>query len=288
MIKNYNSITEYLEATYELEIIKKLPITDKFRLINYIKLVGCASEIAREKDVLEIQKTTYYEMDPTFHLLISLIASGMNEDVVSEVIESYVHLFDNSDIYRAVLIILGAGALMIQRGIDRDSIISYLVSLLGSEFLKENYLRIYGEKDVLKFDDENVITIKYQNFDYTYRKLKYDLLAFLKMRREIGYEKVKEIIYNNYQNKELIFYFRLLDVKNAEVSEYHYKKIMKDAPKMDRFLVTAVRSILNEMSIIETHYLLNAVIGKYTRFEKPYSEVIEEIKQSEMNILEVK
>lgn len=285
MLREQEKIVEYFEREYDLEIIKKLPITDKFRLINYIKLVGKASDLAKEKGISAISQSELDQMDPTFHFLMSLIGSGIQPDVISQVIESYVYLFVDSDVYRSKLIILGAGTLMIQRGTDRDSMIGYLVSLLGYDFLKNNFTRIYKEKDELDLNEENTIDIKYQNFDYTYRKLKYDMLAFLKMRREIGYEKVKEIISNRYDNAELQFYFKLLDLKDSSISEHLFCKLMKDSPKMDRFILTSVRAILTEQSIIETHYLLNAVIGKYSRFEKPYSEVMEEIQQREKEIL---
>lgn len=54
---------------------------------------------------------------------------------------------------------------------------------------------------------------------------------------------------------------------------------------MDRFLLTASRCMIRDVDIIDMHYLLNAVIGKYTNFMKPYSEVVEEIKLRENEIL---
>ena len=38
MINKVDHITDYFEKSYDLNRIKVLPITDKFRLINYIKL----------------------------------------------------------------------------------------------------------------------------------------------------------------------------------------------------------------------------------------------------------
>lgn len=285
MIKKVDHITDYFETCYDLNRIKLLPITDKFRLINYIKLVRRVSEIAKEKGIIEITKSEYYDVDFTFHLLISLISAGTDPAVVSEVIEHYAHNFDDSDIYYAKLIVLGSGALMIQKGIDSDSIINYLVSLLGDDFLRNNYQRIYENKDILDLDEENEINIKYKNFDYTYRKLKYDLLALLKIKREMGHERVLDVLFKDYNNKELKLYFKLLDTRDKSVSEYIYRNLMKTSPKMDRFLLTASRCIINEMSILETHYLFNAIIGKYTRFDKPYSEVMDEIKIREDEIL---
>lgn len=285
MINKVEHITEYFEKTYDLTRIKNLPITDKFRLINYIKLVNRASQLAKEKGIIEITKSEFYDMDFTFHLLVSLISAGTDPSVISDVIEHYGYNFDDSDIYYAKLVVLGSGALMIQKGIDGDSIISYLVSLLGDEFLRNNYQRIYTEKDELNINEENEINIKYKNFDFTYRKLKYDLLALLKIKREKGHEAVQDIIFNKYENKDLRLYFKLIDVKDKQVSEHIYRSLMKQSPKMDRFLLTASRAIIKEMSILETHYLLNAIIGKYTRFDKPYSEVMDEIQMREDEIV---
>lgn len=285
MNKQYTCITQYFEENFDLASIQSLPITDKFRLIHYIKLVGSASEVASDKDIVAITKSPYYEMDETFHLFVSLIISGMSPEVITDVMEAYVYQFGDSAVFRAKLLILGAGALMIQKGYDRESILSYLVSLLGNDFLKNNFERIYKERDHLDLSGDNVIKINYRDFDYTYRKLKYDSLALLKIRREQGFAKLKDLLFNKYENKELRFYFKLLDIKNKEISNHLYQKLLVDGTKMDRFLLVAVRSIIEEKSIIETHYLLNSVIGKYTRFEKPYDEVMEEIKQREEEIL---
>lgn len=140
-------------------------------------------------------------------------------------------------------------------------------------------------REVLDIDEENEIDIKYKNFDMTYRKLKYDLLALRQIKKEQGHAKVREIIFKYYDNKDLSLYFSMLDVHDKKISEYLYRKLMKDAPKMDRFLLTASRCMIRDVDIIDMHYLLNAVIGKYTNFMKPYSEVVEEIKLRENEIL---
>ncbi len=287
MIHKSETITDYLEANFDLNRIKTLPITDKFRLINYIKLVSSASVIAKNYDLEAIQNSEYYNMDCTFQLFISLLTSGVPADVLSDIIESYCRNFENSDIYYAKLLMLGAGTLMIQHGVDRDSIISYLIILLGDDFLRNNFTRIYAEKDILNINDENMIDIKYKTYDYTYRDMKYDMLAILKARHEFGYDKAKSIIFDHYGNKNLKFYFTLLDLKDKFVSDYIYNKLMMDSPKMDRFLMTASRAILMEMSVLETHYLLNAIIGKYTEFDQPYEEVMKDVFARELEILKL-
>lgn len=286
MLTKYDHITEYFENTYDLERIKRLPITDKFRLINYIKLVGKANDIAKGAGIDAITKSPIYNIDRTFHLFISLLASDLSTETISDVIECYTHNFDESDVYFAKIAILGSGALMIQKGIETNAIISYQIALVGEEFLKNNYHRIFSERDVLNITDENEIDIKYKNFDMTYRKLKYDMLALRHIKRDQGHTKLREVIFKNYNNRDLNLYFSLLDVHDKKISEYLYRKLMKDSPKMDRFLLTASRCMIRDIDIIDMHFLLNAVIGKYTNFSKPYSEVVEEIKLREKEILD--
>ncbi len=286
MINKYDHITDYFEETFDLSRIKKLPITDKFRLINYIKLVGKANDIAKEKSIDAITTSPLYNIDKTFHLFVSLLASELSTEVISDVIECYAHNFDESDVYFAKIVMLGSGALMIQKGIESNAIRSYLISLLGEEFLKSNYQRMYNEKDILDINEENEINIKYKNFDMTYRKLKYDMLALRQIKTDSDNNKLREVIFKHYGNKELTLYYSLLDVHDKKISEYLYRKLMKDSPKMDRFLLTASRCIIRDVDIIDMHFLLNAVIGKYTNFLKPYSEVLEEIKLREKEILE--
>lgn len=286
MINKYDHITDYFEETFDLSRIKKLPITDKFRLINYIKLVGKANDIAKEKSIDAITTSPLYNIDKTFHLFVSLLASELSTEVISDVIECYAHNFDESDVYFSKIVMLGSGALMIQKGIESNAIRSYLISLLGEEFLKSNYQRMYNEKDILDINEENEINIKYKNFDMTYRKLKYDMLALRQIKTDSDNNKLREVIFKYYGNKELTLYYSLLDVHDKKISEYLYRKLMKDSPKMDRFLLTASRCIIRDVDIIDMHFLLNAVIGKYTNFLKPYSEVLEEIKLREKEILD--
>lgn len=286
MITKYDHITEYFENTFDLSRIKRLPITDKFRLINYIKLVSKANDVAKGADIDAITKSPLYNVDKTFHLFISLLASDLSTETISDVIECYAHNFDESDVYFAKIAILGSGALMIQKGIETNAIISYQIALLGEEFLKSNYQRIFNEKDILNITDENEINIKYKNFDMTFRKLKYDMLALRHIKRDQGHTKLREVIFKHYNNRDLKLYFSLLDVHDKKISEYLYRKLMKDSPKLDRFLLTASRCMIRDIDIIDMHFLLNAVIGKYTNFSKPYSEVVEEIKLRENEILD--
>lgn len=285
MINKYDHITDYFESTFDLGRIKNLPITDKFRLINYIKLVSKSNDVVKSDGLEAITESPLYEIDRTFHLFLSLLVTELSAEIISDMIESYVANFEDSDIYFAKILVLGSGALMIQKGIESSAIISYLISLLGDAFLKHNYQRIFDERDVLNFDEENEIDIKYKAFDYTYRKLKYDLLALMQIKRDQGHAKLREVIFKFYDNKELRLFYSMLDVHDKKISEYLFRKLMMESPKMDRFLLTACRCMIRDVEIIDMHYLLNAVIGKYTNFNKPYDEVLEEIKMRKSEIL---
>ncbi len=285
MINKFDHITDYFENTFDLGRIKNLPITDKFRLINYIKLVSKANDVVKADGLEAISESPLYEIDRTFHLFLSLLVTELSAEIISDMIESYTANFDDSDIYFAKILVLGSGALMIQKGIESSAIISYLISLLGDAFLKHNYQRIFDERDILNFDEENEIDIKYKTFDYTYRKMKYDLLALMQIKRDQGHSKLREVIFKHYDNKELRLFYSMLDVHDKKISEYLFRKLMKESPKMDRFLLTACRCMIRDIEIIDMHYLLNAVIGKYTNFNKPYDEVLTEIKMRESEIL---
>ena len=112
------------------------------------------------------------------------------------------------------------------------------------------------------------------------------MLALRQIKTDNDNIKLRDVIFKHYGSKELTLYYSLLDVHDKKISEYLYRKLMKDSPKMDRFLLTASRCIIRDVDIIDMHFLLNSVIGKYTNFMKPYSEVLEEIKIREKEILE--
>lgn len=280
-----HSIVDYFEKNFDLEAIKGLPITDKFRLIEYVKLVGKVNELYQKGGMTAVKNSECYDADQTFYLILSLLDAKVPEAILGDLVRFYVHNFEDSDIYMSVLVVLGSGALFIKNGVDTSSIMSYQISLLGEEFLKNNYTRIFGSRSELDFSEENKINIKYKDFDRTYRKLKYDLLALLNLRQEYGQKKLEELIYRVYGNKELQLYYSLLNVKNKSIADYLFEKHMAHSPKMDRFLLVACRSLIRNDEIIEMHYLLNSIIGKLTRFDKPYQEVIDEIKMRENEIL---
>ena len=73
MINKFDHITDYFESTFDLRRIKNLPITDKFRLINYIKLVSKANDVVKADGLEAISESPLYEIDRTFHLFLSLL-----------------------------------------------------------------------------------------------------------------------------------------------------------------------------------------------------------------------
>lgn len=279
------NIIKFYESQFDLSVIKKLPITDKFRLVEYIKMMGKINDRYIEGGMKAVKECEFFTKDKTLNLILSWVDVGVSQDMMGRLVEYYIHNFEESDTYLAYLVILGSGAMLMREGIDTPSLMSYHISLLGDEFLKVNYQRMFAERNEIDLTGENVISVKYKDFDFTYRKLKYDLLAILKMSKESGSPGLRELVFKIYDNKDLRLFFSLLDIKNTEVACHLFDRLMKDAPKMDRFLLVASRCLIEDQEIINMHYLLNAVIGKLTNFNKPYSEVMDEIAMREKEIM---
>lgn len=273
-----------LTSQFDIAVIKSIPITDKFRMVEYVKLMGKMNDYYRDEKnggLQGLKTSEFYNIDKTLHLFLSwVIDSEVSHELFIRLLKNYIHCFSDSDVYVAYLTTLGFGTLMMESGIDTPSLMSYLTSLLGEEFLKDNYTRIYQTRKEVDLTDEKRISVKYKDFDFTYRKLKYDLLAILKMSKESGGKDLRKLIFKDYENEDLRTMFSVLDVENKAVSDHVFKNLIAGAPKMDRFLLTASKCLLEDRPIKEMHYLLNSEIGKLTNFYKPYEVVMDEIGKS--------
>lgn len=268
---------------YNLNVVREIPITDKNRLVEYIKLVGQVNDLYRVGGMDAVKESDYYNIDKTLHLFLSWVDAGISEEMINTLLKNYIRIFRESKVYESYILCLGLGTLLIQLGADTSSIMSYLASLLGGEYLKTNYLRIYSERMKINISGETKITVKFMDFDRTYRKLKYDLLAILSMSKETGGKDLRRIVFKHYPNTDLRVYFSLLDINNRVIADELFRKLY-EAPKMDRFLLTAARSLLDNIEIVEMHYLLNSIIGKLTNFDKPYAEVEAEMEMRRKEI----
>lgn len=264
----------------ELDRIRNLPVTEKFKLYEYVKLLYTEAEYACKEGIRQLEKSPNYTINKTYNLFAMLLVNLGDYDLVKEIIVNYARNFENSDIYYAQVTITGMGLLMIEKQFDPDAIYHFLLNLLGTDFLVEN-LKTTANADDLDTDNFKLdSTIKYKPFEGDIRKLKYDLLALLKIRHEKGMEYVTEVINNKYMNSELVFYFNMLDSKSEEVLEYLNEEFKLKDNRRSRLLAAGAYALIKERSIISAHYLFNSIIGKYSRFDKRKEEIDNEIGDS--------
>lgn len=285
-MKRYDDLVKYFDSEFDLSRIANLADKDKFRLINYMKLVYRASEEVKISGLTRLENSKYYKMDYTFHFMITVVHANLSSNIIEEIIHNYNNNFYNSDVYYAKMLVLGGGALMIKEGVDSKSILNYQRSLLGKEFAVKYNAKYQNEfEDELKLEGDNQINIRYRDLDHTFRKLKYEMLALLKIRKDEGRNRVSKIVNEKYGNKDLIAIFNIINCDDNSYVESIYRRLSEGEDRNSRLLLTASRCIVKDYGIMETHYLLNSIIGKYSRIDKPYEEVMDEINDREKELL---
>jgi len=274
-----NEVLQNLVDHIELDRIRNLPVTEKFKLYEYIKLIYTEAEYACKEGVKQLEESPNYTINKTYNLFAMLLVNLGDYDLVKEIIVNYGKNFDTSDIYYAQITITGMGLLMIEKSFDPDAIYHFLMNLLGSEFLIENLKTSANADDLADSEFKLDSTIKYNPFEGDMRKIKYDLLALLKIRHEKGMDYVTNVINKKYHNSELVFYFNMLDSKSEEVLEYLNAEFMLKESRRSRLFAAGAYALLKERSILSAHYLFNSIIGKYSRFDKRKEEIDAEIEE---------
>lgn len=282
MVKN--EVLQNLVSHIELDRIRNLPVTEKFKLYEYVKLIYTEAEYACKEGVKQLANSPNYTINKTYNLFAMLMINLGDYDLVKEIIINYGKNFERSDVYYAQIMITGIGLLMMDKQCHPESILHFLMNLLGQEFLVENLHTTADPKDVghqFKLDS----TIKYKPFEGDDRKIKYDLLALLKVSHEKGIDYAKQVINEKYMNTQLQFYFNMLSSNSDEVVRYLYDDFMTNENRRSRLLATGAYAIIKERSIISAHYLFNSIIGKYSRFDKRKEEIDQEILER-LNVIE--
>ncbi len=283
---NKSDVLRDFNETFDLDRIAHLPVPDKFKLADLITHIYREALVAGQHGVLSLEKSPHYTADPTYNLFAMLVINGMRYDHIKTIMINYARHFKFSDVYYASLVINGMGVLMIERGFLPSSIKNYLMHLLGNEFLTEN-LKYSGSPDP---DDQTALElkteIKYKPFDGNYRKVKYDLLALIRLHHEEGIEKVRRVIQNSYGNKKLAFYFNMLDTKDVIIQEELYRKLQQNMGEMDRLLIAGAYAIVTGTNVFAAHYLFNSILGKYSRYDKRTEEIEDELAMRLGEILE--
>jgi hypothetical protein len=263
----------------ELDRIRNLPVTEKFKLYEYVKLIYNEAEYASKEGVKELVNSPNYTINKTYNLFAMLIVNLADYDLVKEIILNYARTHENSDIYYGQITITGMGLLMIEKQFHPQAIYHFLMHLLGDTFLMENLKTSASVKDLDLTEFKLDSTIKYKPFEGDMRIVKYDLLALLKLSHEESVKKVDEIINTKYKGTKLQFYFNMLNDNSQEVPAFLYDEFMLQDVRRNRLIAAGAHAILNEDSIISTHYLFNSIIGKYSRFDKRKEEIDNEINE---------
>lgn len=263
----------------ELDRIRNLPVSEKFKLYEFVKLIYTEAEFAAKEGFLELEKSPNYTINKTYNLFAMLIVKLSDYDLVKEIILNYAKNFENSDIYYAQITITGIGLLMIEKQFDAEGIYHFLIHLLGEDFLMENLKITANVKDIKAEEFKLDSTIKYKPFEGDIRKIKYDLLALLKLSHDKGIPYVKEIINTKYSGLKIQFYFNMVDSNSEEVGAYLYQEFMSIDSRRNRLIAAGANAIINEHNIISAHYLFNSIIGKYSRFDKRKEEIDKEINE---------
>jgi len=284
MTENNTAIIDIKEK-FDLERIKNLSLSEKFKLAKLAKLIYKEALFANQSGIQNLDKSPNYTLNKTYNLFAMLVVNRIRYDVLQDIITNYARNFKKSDSYYSQVSIIGIGLLLLLKGFDPKSILNYLMTLLGEEFLLNN------QKYPGKIDDlvEEDITVKndidYKAFEGKMRKVKYELLALLELSHEKGYEYICELINNKYEERRMRFYYNMMNISNNKVKKEMYKEFNLNEKRMDRLILGGAYAIHEGLNIFTAHYLFNSIIGKYSRYDKRVDEIQNEIKQRREEIL---
>lgn len=270
-------VLEEFAMDFDLSRIRYLALPEKFKLVNHIKLICTEAAIARTQGVKGLESSKNYTVNKTYNLFAMLLIHGVTYETLKEIVRNYAQNFEKSDTYYSQIAVLGMGVMMIDKEFSPDAIMNFLMHLLGEEFLSENlkYPGYMTAEEAARFDFAS--QIHYKPFEGNLRRVKYDLLALLRIRDTRGLDDVKAIINTSYGDQKLKLYFNMLAVSAPEVMEYLYDDMKETALTEDRLKVYGAYALLKGFDVFSTHYMFNSVIGKYSRYDKASGEIEQEL-----------
>lgn len=280
-----SEVIKNLMESIELDRIRNLPVSEKFKLYEFVKLIYTEAVYACKEGVLQLENSPNYTINKTYNLFAMLIVKLNDYELLKEIVLNYARNFENSDIYYSQIILTGMGLLMIEKQFPPEAIYHFMLNLLGEDFLVENLKSNAHVNQIKPGDFKLDSTIKYKPFEGGMRKIKYDLLAFLKLCHEKGIEEVGQLINDSYDNSRLKFYFNMMNNNSDSTTEFIYKDMTKENTQTNRLLAAGAYAMRKEKSIISTHYLFNSIIGKYSRFDKRKEEIDNEIMERMKEII---
>lgn len=276
---------EELELDFDLERIKNLTLFEKFTFDDYVTLIYQEALFAEKEGLLHLDKSPNYKINKTYTLFAMLVVNGTKFEMIREIILNYARSFEKSDTYYAKISIMGIGIMMIMKGYPADSIFNYLILLLGRDFLLENKKYSGSPCEYANVELDLADAIEYKPFEGELRRLKYDMLALLRIAHEKGINQVADIINNSYGNGELVFFFNMMNVQSPEMRDYMFGEFKKSNSRHRRILISGSYAILRKYDVVSTHYLFNSIIGKYSRYDKESGEIESEVKARMDDIL---
>lgn len=262
----------------ELERIKRLPVADKFLLVEYLKHLRREADWALEHGQENLDQSPNYTLGQSYRLLATLIHHQVPADEMRAVVWNYLDNFEGSDSYYTKFALLAMGMLMIRKGISGDVIFHTLLGTLGDDFLTNN-LKFHGYQQALATEPNFPTTIRYKEYEKKYRRMKYDLLALNLMYKHDGLEPVEQYIMEHQDDQVLKLYFQMIKHNQGNFRRELVKMLISDDKDYNQMVVTGIISMFLKRSIMLSHYMMNSVIGKYDHYDQRPQRVETEVQE---------
>lgn len=281
-------VIEEIKEKFDLDRIKNLSLSEKFKLAKLAKLIYKEALFANQTGIQNLDKSPNYTINKTYNLLAMLVVNRIRYDVFQDIVKNYARNFKKSDSYYSQVSILGIGLMLLVKEFDPKSILNYLMMLLGEDFLINNqkYPGTVEAEDLTEEDITISSEIDYKAFEGQMRKIKYELLALLELSHEKSKEYICELINESYYERRLKFYYNMMNISNADVIDEMYDSFNENEQRINRLILGGAYAIHQGLNIFTAHYLFNSIIGKYSRYDKRVDEIQEEMNLRRKEILE--
>ncbi|WP_459129130.1 hypothetical protein [Guggenheimella bovis] len=259
----WNEITEKLS----FDRIRNVPVFEKFAMVEYIKLISREAGKAQREGIDSIKASDLYNSDNTYRLLTALVTSDeVTYNDMFHIIRNYLANFSRSDVYYAKFAILGIGALLMKKGYNEATIFNLLLSLLGEEFLTENF-KLIGYNEALVAPVETESTIHYKEYEGKYRTTKYRILALTMLYQE-NPALVDEYILKHSEDRILILFYKMLKDVVPEARNHIVRRLYRTPNDYSQMVAMGLLCMFEKKNLMVSHYMMNSIIGKYSHYDQ--------------------
>ena len=277
-----------IREEFDLSRIKKLAVSEKFKLVKVAKLIYKEALFAEKEGIENLEKSPNFTINNTYNLLAMLTVRGIRYEVFKRIIINYSKNFERSDSYYSQFVLLGIGMMLMRKGFKPKVILNSVMVILGEDFLVNNEKYIGYVKEESLDDVSLDLEIKYRPYEGSMREMKYDLLAMLKLSKDKGFDFVDKLINYSYDNRKLKFYFNIMDIGDKDIIEIMYNEFNKNPSRIDRLIMSGAYAIHDECDLVATHYVFNSIVGKDSRESKDSHQVEDELKSTIEKLLKDK